>query len=107
MPFAENRGQLPLKFVISSNEETFSKRITPVPCSKLLVSPSSTAVDRIALYMMPLQLIVLPRFVFLFQSRQVGRLVVILYAAAIQFTWLNFATHAQYWVPYQFFPLGG
>jgi len=72
----------------------------------LVVSPSTTAVDRIALYMMPLQLIVLPRIVALFKSPQVGRLVVILYAAAIQFTWLNFATHAKYWVPYHFFPFG-
>jgi hypothetical protein len=70
----------------------------------LLVSPSSTAVDRIALYMIPLQLIVLPRLVLLFKSQQAGRLAVILYAAAIQFTWLNFAVHAQYWVPYHFYP---
>jgi len=73
----------------------------------LIVSPSSTAVDRIALYMMPLQLIVLPRIVTLFRSEQFGRLLVILYAGAIQFTWLNFATHAEYWLPYQFTPLGG
>ena len=72
----------------------------------LVVSPSSTAVDRIALYMAPLQLIVLPRVVALFKSPQVARLMVIVYAAAIQFTWLNFATHAKYWVPYHFFPFG-
>jgi len=72
----------------------------------LILSPSSTAVDRIALYMLPLQLIVLPRAVTLFKSPQVGRLMVIAYAAAIQFTWLNFATHAKYWVPYQVYPFG-
>jgi hypothetical protein len=72
----------------------------------LIVSPSSTAVDRIALYMIPLQLIVLPRAVKLFKSPQLGRMVIIAYAGAIQFTWLNFATHAQYWVPYRFFPFG-
>ncbi len=70
----------------------------------LVVSPSSTAVDRIALYMIPLQLIVLPRVVALFQSPQVARLILIVYAAAIQFTWLNFAAHASYWVPYHFYP---
>lgn len=70
----------------------------------LLVSPSSTAVDRIALYMIPLQIIVLPRVITLFRELQVGRLIVILYAGAIQFTWLNFATHSEYWVPYQFYP---
>ena len=72
----------------------------------LLLSPSSTAVDRIALYMMPLQLIVLPRIAMLFKTPQIGRLMVIAYAAAIQFTWLNFATHAEFWVPYRFFPFG-
>ena len=37
-----------------------------------------------------------------------GRLVlgIVGYYAAVQFVWLNFATHAQYWVPYQFMPLG-
>lgn len=72
----------------------------------LVLSPSSTAVDRIALYMLPLQLVVLPRTVVLFKSPQMGRVVVIAYAAAIQFTWLNFATHAKYWVPYHAFPFG-
>ena len=72
----------------------------------LIVTPSSTAVDRIALYMLPLQLIVLPRVAGLFKSPQLGRLVVVVYAAAIQFTWLNFANHAQYWLPYRFFPFG-
>lgn len=71
----------------------------------LVVSPSSTAVDRIALYMIPLQLIVLPRFVLFFKNPQAGRFIVCAYAAAIQFTWLNFATHAQYWVPYHFYPV--
>ncbi len=71
----------------------------------LILSPSSTAVDRIALYMMPLQLTVLPRIIFLFKNIEAGRLVVVLYAASIQFAWLNFATHAEYWLPYQFFPL--
>jgi hypothetical protein len=72
----------------------------------LILTPSSTAVDRIALYMLPLQLIVLPRTVGLFKSPLVGKLLVIAYAGAIQFTWLNFATHATYWVPYHFFPFG-
>lgn len=72
----------------------------------LLISPSSTAVDRIALYMIPLQLIILPRAVFLFKNDEAGRFLVVVYAAAIQFTWLSFATHAEYWVPYHFYPVG-
>lgn len=75
----------------------------------LVVSPSSTAVDRMALYLIPLQLFVLSRLpeAFPASSRGVNQLAlaVIAYSAAVQFTWLNFATHARYWVPYQVFPL--
>jgi hypothetical protein len=70
----------------------------------LLVSPSSTAVDRLALYIIPLQIAVLSRVPSLFNSRGTGGRIVVLYAAAIQFTWLNFAVHARYWVPYHFYP---
>jgi hypothetical protein len=70
----------------------------------LLVSPSSTAVDRIALYIIPLQIAVMSRVPALFSSRAAGGRVVVLYAAAIQFTWLNFAVHARFWVPYHFYP---
>jgi hypothetical protein len=70
----------------------------------LLTLPSSTAVDRMALYLIPLQIAVLPRLQYLFRSPQAGRAVIILYSAAVMFTWLNFAVHARYWVPYRFYP---
>lgn len=74
----------------------------------LIFSPSSTAVDRIALYMIPLQLVVLSRLPDVFgrspQDRQLISLGVVLYAAMVQFVWLNFASHAFAWVPYQVFP---
>jgi len=67
----------------------------------LLVLPSSTVVDRISLYLIPLQLAVLPRLAYLFKGRKLGRILIILYAALVLFVWLNFAVHAQYWLPYQ------
>jgi len=70
----------------------------------LFVVPSSTAVDRLALYIIPLQLAVLPRAWprrFSDRSATVG---VILYSAIIQFAWLNFAVHARFWVPYKLWP---
>lgn len=70
----------------------------------LFVLPSSTAVDRMALYLIPLQIAVLPRLQYLFRAQQAGRAVIILYSATVMFTWLNFATHARYWVPYHFYP---
>jgi hypothetical protein len=70
----------------------------------LVVLPSSTAVDRLALYVMPLQIAVLSRFPLLF-GRRMGTFIVVLYSLAIEFVWLNFATHARYWIPYQVYPL--
>ena len=74
----------------------------------LVLSPSSTAVDRVALYMLPLQLLVLSRVPDAFApperaARMLGLLVVI-YSASVQFVWLNYASHANAWVPYQLYP---
>ena len=73
----------------------------------LIVVRSSAAVDRLALYTIPLQLAVLSRPRSVFVSEGFGRLLIISYAAVVQFTWLTYAHHARYWVPYQFWPFGG
>jgi hypothetical protein len=70
----------------------------------LYLLPSSTAVDRLSLYLIPLQIAVLPRAQYLFRGRGFGRSIIIAYSAMVLFTWLNFATHARYWVPYRVFP---
>jgi hypothetical protein len=69
----------------------------------LLVSASSTAVDRMALYLIPLQLFVFARLPDLMGRGRGLRnwvLAVVAYYAAVLFVWLNFATHAYTWVPY-------
>jgi len=74
-----------------------------------LVGLASTAVDRVALYLIPLQLFVfarLPRLASTTRTRTPLVLAIIAYYGAVQFVWLNFATHAQYWTPYHFMPLG-
>lgn len=71
----------------------------------LFVLPSSTVVDRLALYIFPLQLAVLSRVPRAFGMEGAGRLMVIAYCFLIQFVWLNYASHADYWVPYRFFPM--
>ncbi len=75
-----------------------------------LVSPASTAVDRIALYMLPLQLVVfahLPDVLTNPKEKDVGPMVlaVVGFYGLVQFVWLNFADHAFAWVPYRFYPL--
>jgi hypothetical protein len=70
----------------------------------LYISPSSTAVDRMALYIIPLQLLVLGRLpLALARTRDAFILFaagVVVYSAAVMFVWLNFAVDASDWVPY-------
>jgi hypothetical protein len=76
----------------------------------VLVGQASTAVDRIALYLLPIQMYVLSRFPLIFpdpQMRIMALAGILAYSAAILFVWLNFAVHAQYWVPYRFAPFAG
>lgn len=68
------------------------------------VIPSSTAVDRMSLYIMPLQLVVLTRVALLGRYRTTGIAGVLIYMFAVQYVWLNFAEHARYWIPYQLYP---
>lgn len=73
-----------------------------------LVPLASTAVDRVALYLIPIQLFVfarIPRLATTTQVRTPVVLAVVGYYAAVLFVWLNYATHAEYWLPYQFMPL--
>ena len=74
-----------------------------------LLSPSSTALDRVALYMLPLQLVVFAHLPDVFGIRgrrnEVLVLAVLFYYAAVQFVWLNYASHAISWLPYRFYPL--
>lgn len=75
----------------------------------LVFTDATAAVDRIALYLIPLQLAIFATLPEAFPSG--GRpnaqiaILVILYSAVIQFVWLNYANHAEYWLPYQIFPL--
>jgi len=71
----------------------------------LFTLPSSTAVDRMSLYLLPLQIAVLASLPKGTKSEFGGSLAVVGYMAAVQFVWLTFAVHANYWVPYRFFPI--
>ncbi len=100
----------------------FRKRLVPDPQERKLwlwiaafalvclplVGLASTAVDRVALYFIPLQLFVFARIPTLASTINVRTILVlgiVAYYAAVQFVWLNYATFAYGWVPYQFMPL--
>ena len=68
----------------------------------LFIVPSSAAVDRLALYISPLQMIILSRVPGVLTKEDFGKAIILAYAVAVQFVWLNFAQHARDWVPYRF-----
>lgn len=74
----------------------------------LAVSPSSTAVDRVALYWIPLQLYVLSRLPDALGKRDGNPPLVkavVGYSAAVLIVWLMFSPYSRCWIPYQFYPL--
>ena len=100
------------RFQLSPEQRSFW---TWMACSALLfipllvVSPSSTAVDRVALYWIPLQLFVLSRLPNALGQRD-GKNAdwvygVVAYSAVVHFVWLVFADTAFAWLPYQFYPM--
>jgi hypothetical protein len=74
----------------------------------LIVSPSSTAVDRVALYFIPLQLFVgarLPQAMGKRAGTQRQWLMLVLaYTFTVHFVWLFHAENRMYWLPYKFYP---
>lgn len=92
------------RFGFNETEEKVWRFFALASCAMpvlLIATPSSTAVDRMALYLMPLQVVVLSRGFLLFKNHKAGMGAVITFAFLVQFVWLNFAIHARYWVPYR------
>lgn len=65
------------------------------------ITPSTTAIDRAALYVLPLQCVVFSRLPMLINHQLGGRLIVVAGMSAVLFVWLNFAKHAEFWIPYR------
>jgi len=69
-----------------------------------LVMMSSTATDRVALYLIPLQIFVFSRLHQITADRLLRAYIVlgiVGYYAAVQTVWLFFASHAHAWLPYK------
>jgi hypothetical protein len=74
-----------------------------------VTTTATTAVDRVALYMLPLQLVV-----FAYIPGALGKRggvntgltsLILLFYGTVLFVWLNFAATAFAWLPYRFYPL--
>ncbi|ROO26351.1 EpsG family protein [Salinisphaera japonica] len=72
-----------------------------------LLAVSTTAVDRVALYLMPIQLVIASHFTYFFSaaSRVLARSLLLAFYGVVLFVWLNFASHSNFWLPYRFWPL--
>lgn len=71
--------------------------------SMFLVGLASTAVDRVALYFTPIQVVVYSRLPYLLQDtipKQATTLMILLFYLVVLYVWLNYATHSIYWIPY-------
>jgi hypothetical protein len=78
--------------------------------SMALVHFASTAVDRMALYFLPLQIVVFSRLPLLAKKKLSPRttiLLILLFYCLILFVWLNFAANVRYWLPYRNFLFEG
>ncbi|SMF62218.1 EpsG family protein [Allosphingosinicella indica] len=96
------------RFVISEQERLIWRNFSFAVIASiagLAVASSSTVVDRLALYLIPLQIFVLSRLPYAFPIKRrenIQLLIgVFLYSAAVQVVWLLLADHAEYWLPYQ------
>ena len=72
--------------------------------SMFLVGAATTAVDRVALYFIPIQLAVFSRLPYLARkqmSPKMTKIIIILIYTAVLFAWLVFASHSHCWIPYQ------
>jgi hypothetical protein len=71
----------------------------------LFLVSSSVIVDRLGLYIIPLQIFVLSRLphAFGYRDHPSGGLIllVIVYSAAVQYVFLNYGENAHWWIPYQ------
>jgi hypothetical protein len=68
-------------------------------------SPSSTAVDRIGLYLLPLQITILSRFTDIYREQNGTKLLlvtsVVCYSFAVGLTWLLVGNTSWAWIPYR------
>ena len=69
------------------------------------MSDSSAAIDRLALYLLPLQLVVFSYLPDAFTNdKELKKLIILFivsYYGLVLFVWLNFGVHSQEWLPYK------
>jgi len=95
--------QRSLRLLDSERKLWFWMSLMTLACIPLVLI-SSTATDRVALYLIPIQMFVFARLpLIVADSRQRGliTLAVVGYYGLVQAVWLLFASHAFVWLPYR------
>jgi len=92
-----------LRLTVAEDKLWFWMSVLALACIPLVVL-SSTATDRVALYLIPIQLFVFARLPFVMSDPRHRALVVlgvVGYYMLVQAVWLFFASHAYVWLPYE------
>ncbi len=98
----------PHRFSFKSNERSLYSLMCWISLGLFLLllinSDISIAVDRVALYMLPIQLVIFSHVPDMLNGKKITSqflvLSVIFYYFCVLFVWLNFAIHAGDWIPY-------
>jgi hypothetical protein len=100
------------RFKLSNYEESFWSLMSIAALFILIIlfiSPSSTAVDRLALYWIPLQLFVFSRLPQLMSKSIIVNyqylFLIFIYYSLTFYVWLFHAQYSAFWIPYKFFPI--
>jgi hypothetical protein len=82
---------------------TFLALAALVSFGALFFTNATVVLDRLSLYIIPIQMFVFSRLPSVLSQKSTFMLTwfVILFSGLVQFTWLTYADHAEYWVPYQ------
>lgn len=97
------------RFDLAAHERRFWRNLSLVAILSaplLFVLPSSTVLDRLSLYVVPLQIFTFSRIPNVVAPTARGQVVIalVVYSALVQAVWLIFSTHSLYWLPYRFYP---
>jgi len=79
-----------------------------ISLSMLFLVRSTVIVDRLSLYLLPIQVVVFSRLPFASggrQSQSLWALLMIAVFACVLFLWLTFANNAIFWIPYRVYPI--
>ncbi len=99
------------RFQIDNRNKSFWTMMSLTGIGILLlfpISPSSTAIDRLALYWIPLQLFIFSHLPDVFGRKGKANVVwvflIILYYLLVLVVWLFLSDNSWSWLPYKFFP---